>query len=307
MTYAALAVGVVGALGSTGASIYGASQAGKGGGGGPVYPVNRNPAHYDLANLFGSQKAANKLRKRAAAGNPSIFGDQFKQSVMDYMNPSTFGPGGPQILSSLIGDPQQYLNNFQNSLGFLDQSVNTAAEANRTGLLTNGTAYFDEALRRYMNEALPAAAETAGLGVTSSGFQATGQRAANDLFGQAALANIDLAESAANRRMQAAPLLQALTASRQALPLNLASQLTGLYNFEARKPLDTFAMLSNLGSQGPYAAPSYSPNDNSAATTAAILGGLGQFSNTLSNWNLGGGSNFGGSGTGTDWTALTNR
>lgn len=279
----AAVVGGVAALGSAGAGIYSATQAGKGGGGGPVFPINMNPAHYDLANLFGSKKAAQKIAGREAAGYTDIFGNDFKNSVMNYMNPTTLGAGGPTILDALIGNPQDYLSQFNKSLGFLDQSVDTAAEANRTGLVTSAQPAFEEALRQYIKNALPAAAETSGLGASSSGFINSQQQAAEDLFGKAALTQVDLNEAAANRRLQAAPLLQALTAGRQSLPLNLASDLTGLFNFENRKPLDTFAMLSGLGSQGPYAAPAYNPTGSGSATTAGILAGLSGFNNLGSN------------------------
>jgi hypothetical protein len=269
-------VGGVAALGSAGAGIYSASQAGKGGGGGAMFPTNMNPAHYDLANLFGSQKASNKLASRAANGHPSIFGADFKTNLQNYMNsPTSFGPGGPGILSSIIGDPQQYLQNYNKSLGYLDQAVNTASQFNANGNPTDAQPIYNEALRQYMKYALPGAAETSGLGTSSSGFIANAGNAGENLFSQAAMANVDLQEAAKARQMQAAPLLQGLVGARQALPLNLADQLTGLFNFEARKPLDVFSTLSTLGSQGPYAAPAYSPFNNGSANTAAILQGLG--------------------------------
>lgn len=231
-----------------------------------------NPGRYDLAALFGSEKALNKLAKR---GGNDIFSG-LRQSIQDYLQPTTLGPGGPSILSSLIGNPSDYLSQFNKSLGFLDQAVSTASEANQTGLLTDAKPAFAEALRQYIKNALPAAAETSGLGAASSGFINSQQSAAEDLFGRAALTQLDLNEAAANRRLQAAPLLQGLTAARQALPIQLSNDLTSLFNFEQRKPIDLFSSLFTLGSnQGPFQAASYSPFNSGTAGTAALLQGLG--------------------------------
>lgn len=251
-------------------------------------PLNFGTA--DLRAIFGGKPVSD------ARNANDVFGTGLQDAIRAYMKPTTFGAGGPNILQTIVGDPALYAQNYQKSLGYLDQAVGTAAEANQTGLKTNGDAYFNEAIRQYMEKALPAAAETAGLGVTSSGFQAAASKASQDLLGQASLANIDLSEAAANRRLQAAPLLQGLTAARQQLPLNLASDLTGLFNFEARKPLDTFAQLYTLGGNN-YSAPSYNPTNTGAATTAAILqglsglgAGLGAIIKSAGSDNTGGGS-----------------
>ena len=251
--------------------------------------VNLNPGMSTLKFLFGkAPKYAKKYPDSPFLG--------LKDSLTSYMNPTTFGAGGPEILSSILGNPTDYFANLTKNLGFFDESIGTAREANETGLKTDGTAYFNEAIRQYLQNALPQTAEVAGLGVQSSGFQAASAKAAEELLAKASIANIDLEEAAKQRRLQAAPLLSGLITAREALPLNLAQELTKLFDFEASKPLDVFSKLFGMGSAaGPYASTGYDPY--TGGTGAALATGLSGILQGLSNFD------FGGSGGGAGDTA----
>lgn len=266
-----------------------------------VYPVSTNPGRYDLAALFGNQNALNRT---AAQGSANMFGQPLQQAISQYLQPTSFGQGGPGILSSILGSPTDYLNQYQASLGNLQQAVNTAAQFNATGMPTDATPIYNEAIRQYNTYALPAAAETAGLGVQSSGFGGLASQAAQNLLGEAALQNVNLQEAAKQRQMQAAPLLQGLTAAQAQYPINLASDLTGLFNYEQRKPIDLFGSLYAAGSGGTFAAPSYSPTSG-AGSNAALIGGLSGLAGQIAQTPIGQqGLSYLGSGIGSAFSGL---
>ena len=237
---------------------------------------NLNPGASTLKFLFGkAPKYATKY-----PDSPFIGLQDSISSLID--NGITFGQGGPNILSTIFGSPDQYMESFNKSIGDIDAAVNTMSLFNETGLPTDGTAYFNEAIRRLGTDIIPQLAETTGLGVQSGGYANQVARESANLLGQASLANIDLAEAATNRRQQAAAALATLAGARQSLPVNIASQLQSLFQTEQLLPLDIFQRLYSMGTQGPYAAPSYNPYDPTSAYLAAgqgITGILGALSN----------------------------
>lgn len=276
MTWAGVAIGA----GTLGAAGIGAISANNAGGGSFTPQPAFQAGNAFLKYLFGGGKS---LQKKIAKGEDvGLFGPGARDAIGAYMNGTTFGPGGPNLLSTVLGSPADYMSSLNTGLGYFDEAINNMREFNATGLPTDGTAYFNEAIRRLRNEAIPNAAEVAGLGVQSSGFANAAAQASEDLLGQASLANIDLAEAAANRRQQAASALATLAGARQALPLNVAGELSSLFGAEQRRPLDVFSQLMGLGNAQQYTTPSYNPYDSGAGYGAA-LGGLSGILGALSN------------------------
>lgn len=243
-----------------------------------------------LKYLFGDGQATGfvkGLAKGDFAGG--LFGPGARDAIRSYMNGTTIGAGGPNLLDTILGGAEGIRSNLDSTYGFFDQSLNTLSQFNETGLPTDGTAYFNEAIRRLRNEAIPNAAETAGLGVQSSGFANASAQASEDLLGQASLANIDLAEAATNRRLAAAPALATVAGAKQAFGPNLALLLHGLYSEEQGRPLNVFNQIMNMAASQNYGTPSYNPYDSSAQSIAAGGAGLAGIFDALSNFDFGNG------------------
>ena len=293
---------VVGGVGSAAGSI--GSLFGPKGGGEASFPTSTNPGLTQLQYLFG------KKGKKPHKGD--IFGTELKKFLQTQLSsPTTFPGTTTPFLQSVLGTPDQLMaalgtpDQFANRIGTFNNqfqgAVDTARQLNETGLPTDGSAYFDEAIRNLTQRAIPNAAEVSGLGVQSSGFANASAQASQDLLGQAALANIDLQEAAINRRLQSSPLLASLLTSQQAIPeqlignrLGLTNNLYNLFNTETNRPLSLFQSLYNMGNAtGQYIQPGYNPSDSGAGYGAA-LGGLSGILNSLSNFNFGtGGSDTG--------------
>ena len=294
MSYLAGAGAVIGA-GAQVASLFGPGESGPSFGPGEAYSQlsATNPAFRELGFIFGK----GKQRK----GSP--FGTSLQDLVRNYSNdPTTYLPGtNTPLWSSIFGSGDQFAqtmaglrSSVDNLGGAFQPAIDTASLYNATGNPTDGSAYFNEAIRRLRTEAIPNAAEVAGLGVQSSGFANAAGQASEDLLGQASLANIDLAEAAANRRLQASPLLASLLTSQVSAPLNAQTQLAGfgtnlsnIFNQERMGPLNLFQNLYQMGSNpGQFVQPSYNPTDPSAGYLAAA-NGISGILDSLSQFKLG--------------------
>jgi hypothetical protein len=179
-------------------------------------------------------------------------------------------------------------------LGNVDSAIDTMKLFNETGLPTDGTAYFNEAIRKLKTDIVPQLAETSGLGVQSDGFSNGVTRESANLLGQASLANIDLQEAATNRRAQGAAALANLSTARQAIPLSVANQLSALFGEEQGRPLAIFEKLFGLGNSQTFGTPSYSPYDPTSQYISGAAGGLAGILGALGNWGGGGGGAGGG-------------
>lgn len=280
MTWAGVAIGGGTAI----AGIAGGLGAANAGGGGMNFAPAFPQGNAFLKYLFGGGKG---LQKKIAKGQDvGLFGPEARDAIGQYMQGTTFGPGGPNLLSTLLGSPSEYMSGLEGTLGYFDDALNTMSLFNETGLPTDGTAYFNEAIRKLGTDIIPQLAEVSGLGVQSGGFANNVTRESANLLGQASLANIDLAEAAANRRQQASTALAGLATAKQAIPLNTATQLSSLFGEEQGRTLDVFSRLMGLGNQQQYGAPSYNPYDPTSGYLSGGLGGLSGILSSLSNFNF---------------------
>lgn len=305
-------IGAGTAIVGTGAQV--AGMFGPQGGGGPSFGPGEafaqlnatNPGFGDLRWIFGKGNE----KKRNKQNNP--FGNNLQNLVRDITaNPQAMIPGtNTPLWSSILGNPDEFsqsmaglrtgINNLSNAY---QPAIDTAALYNATGNPTDGSAYFNEAIRRLQTEAIPNAAEVAGMGAQSSGFASASGQASQDLLGQASLANIDLAEAAANRRLQASPLFASLLTSQVSAPLNAQTQMAGLgtnlsniFRSEQERPLNIFQSLYGMGANpGQFVQPSYNPNDTTSSYLSAA-NGISGILNGLSNFNLGSSTPSDGSG-----------
>lgn len=304
MSWAAVGASAI----SAAASIYTSSQqakAAKNGGGGSV-PQALNPGQRHLNFLFGQGTPTRYNSEGRPLLRSSVFGlaegDVFGTNVYDEIrrfinSPSSKVPGTNKDLWANLFDAQGGFGKMQERFAAgMQEAIGTASELTKTGIPTNGQAYFDEALRKLTTEATPLLAEKSGFGTQGSGFLQGGYQASQDLFGKAAMANIDLQEAATNRRMAAAPLLSTLLTAEQSVPLNMGMMLDEISNKERLKTTSLFQSLYGLGGNQ-YFQPGFNPISSGAGYSSAqgglsgILGALGSFS------NQGGGGGGGGAPT----------
>lgn len=267
MSYIAAIAGVVGA-GTQIAGMFGPKGGGGGGGGSSMGPGELfglqavNPAFQELRGLFGKKNA--KIQPGSAFGLP------FQNYVKDLIaNPTHFDNG--QSILGLLGEPTDIRDRLNQGLGSFDTAIGTLTDASRTGLPTDASAYFADALRRFNTEYMPQIAERSGFNTPSSGFLTNSSDVAGDLLSQAATQQIGLNEAATSRRLQASPVLATLAAARNALPVNLTSDLYKLFAGEAQRPLSIFQMLSGLGNNQQMVQQGFNPTD----PNGNILGALG--------------------------------
>ena len=289
MSYVAAIIGGVTGVGAAVAPLFGNQKSGsRGTTAGPL-----NPAVRQLNYLFG-QPTVTSFSSRGAPrtwyegyAEGDVFGTTLKDTIEKYLqDPRSMVPGtNVPLWQSLIGTGEDFANSQERFRSGMQGAVGTAAELTQTGIPTDGSSYFNEAIRRLGTEVTPMLAEQSGFGTQGSGFLHGGYNAAQDLLGQASLANIDLQEAATNRRMSAAPLLSTLLAAEQSVPLNIGTMLSSISNSERLAPVSLFQSLMSSGSnQGPYQVPGYNPQDTGANYSAAMTG-LSGILNALGNWN----------------------
>ena len=277
-------------LASAGGSLLG----GLGGGGGSSTPTPVNAGTRALNSIFG------KSLKSQRPGD--IFGTEGEFSIKDWVenylrDPATKIPGTDiNLWDSVLGGPTGIQDRMSGFFTGMENAVGTANELTSTGIPTDGSAYFDEAIRKLRTEVTPGLAETSGFGTQGSGFLQGGYQASQDLLGQAALANIDLQEAATNRRMQSAPLLATLLTAQNTVPANIGTMLASVFEAERNKPMALFEKLYSMsGNPGSFTQKSFNPTDPGSGFSAAMTGLSGILS-SLGGFNFGGttggGDNF---------------
>lgn len=322
MSWGMIAGGTIAAAGGIGSALL--SNSGGGDSSTMAAPRPTNPAMQQLNYIFGQPT----YTRYSSRGNPikssglwgptgdttfkrgkyagqtfsgDVFGEDLKDSIAKYLeNPRALIPGTDDSLwDSILGGGEGFNAGMEKFRSGMEAATGTARQLNDTGLLTDGSAYYDEALRKLRTEVAPDLAERSGLGTASSGFLGQNFNAGADLLGQAALANIDLQEAATNRRMQAAPLLSALLTAEQTTPLNIGTMLSSISDSERFGALNLYKSLFEMGSnQGSYIQPSVNPSSPGAGYSSAltgigsILGGLGGFAGMGGGGGAGGGANF---------------
>lgn len=282
MSWVAVAIGG-GAVLSTAGTLGSAAISAGSGNSGLSTPVNAGSRA--LNSIFGkSMKSQRKDDLFSTAGPYSI-----RDWVSNYLaDPATKIPGTDvNLWDSVLGGPTGVQDRMSGFFSGMEDAVGTARDLTNTGLLTDGSVYFDEALRKLRTEVTPGLAETSGFGTQGSGYLQGGYQAGQDLLGQAALAQIDLQEAASNRRMQSAPLLATLLTAQNTVPANIGTQLASVFEAERNKPMALFEKLYGMsGNPGAYQQPSYNPTDPGAGFLAAGQG-ISGILNSLGNFKLG--------------------
>lgn len=237
-----------------------ADKASQGGGGGGVSPLN--PNFGIIKDLFGVKSGvhghgadAGQMYFTKNKKNPGLFaGGDFQRSLQDlmYKSPGLFG-GEKSILDQVT--QADYANNL---LGSTTSGLDQLLASNggfQTGFRTDATPIYNEANRRFQSSILPGIAEMIGpqVGLKSQSFIDAASREGANLMGEAALQNVNLQESAANRVPMAAQLLQ----TRGALPFAFSNDLLSLgNNYRAIQkdimsmPLQIFQALSQQSGPG---------------------------------------------------------
>lgn len=275
---ALIGAAAIGALGSLGGG-YLSSRGGKK----DSFVAPLNPGFNTLLDLFGSQL---KTRGRVKGvfddpNNVGVFEDpQFKELIRQlvFNAPGQFQGERDITQGYLESDaPAADLLRAQEALSGL---LASGKELSETGFRQSAQPAYDEAVRRLRANVLPEIAEIAGqqVGIQSSSFLDSANRAAADLLGEASLQQINLDESAANRRAGGLGLYNQLILSRLGLTpsfgndlLALGSGVRNVINTQQSRPLNVFSALTGLGQNQPFGVSGFNP---SGSGTSQLLGGL---------------------------------
>ncbi len=278
---ATIAAAVIGAIGSIGGGILSSKKKSGGSDGGFVAPLN--PGFNTLLNLFGSQlKTRGKVKGVFDdPNNEGIFeGDQFKDAIRDlvFNAPGLFGGEKDIAQGYLEGEgPANDLSRAQQQLAGL---LGSGKELSETGFRQSALPAYQEAERRLRTNILPEIAEIAGqqVGISSSSFLDSANRASADLLGEAALQQVNLDESAASRRAGGLGLYNQLILSQLGLQPSFANDLLALgtgvrnvTNTQQSRPFNVFSALSGLGNDQPFGVSGFNP---SGSGTTQLLEGL---------------------------------
>jgi hypothetical protein len=276
------------ALGATGAISGGAAAAGAGGlalgglasglFGGSDSGKQRlglvNPGSRVLGDLFGTRFTRKGGFIKQGDPNALFATKNISPAIESFVfNPLIGNQGDIGALRSLFqANPIANIveRGMQGFAGLSDIGLEGAA----TGFRTDATPAFDEAIRRFGVDILPQIAETSGLGLRSSGFEALAGREAANLLGQAALTQLDLDEAAAQRRLGLLPIAGQLQAAEAAFPVNIAADIEA----GAGRPLSTFMSLLGQGNQTPLLQQGFPTQDR----TTDLLGSLGGLASLFS-------------------------
>lgn len=288
---------------AAGAGAFLGSQSSQGGGG--VGGVGfTNPAAPALGSLFGiavGQRGKGRLFRQADFPGIFAFDPQptsaLGASIIEFMNnPIGLFLGEAAIGQALLGDATAIQARLAEAESIFSQISPFALEAAETGFRTDAGPIFDEAIRRLNVDILPQIAETVGgaSGIRSFGVAEAGSRAAADLLGQASLADIGLAEAAANRRLSGIPLAGQVAGTQLALPfafgqdvLSLGTGFRGVLEEAQARPLNVFGFLSGLGQNQQFLQQGFNP----VSQTGQLLGTL---ASSIGSFGGGGGSNTSG-------------
>lgn len=260
---------------------------GGGGGGSKQRISNLNPAGFTLADVFGLGYSSSRgwtprgyNRYHGITSDPTrnafsgLQGDvrSFIEAIPQLSTAEQF------LQSNILGSDTFLPGILGSSMDLMDLAAGSAGEGALTGFAVDPAPLFNEAIRRFGAEALPQVAETAGLGLHSSGFRELAGREASNLLGQAATQGVQLQNDAAQRRLMSLPVAAQLAAGRMALPTGFASDVLGLgqqFRLEeerfARRPIDTFLQLAGIGNQLPYLQQGFPTQDS----TSDLIGALG--------------------------------
>jgi len=285
-TGGALALGPAGtaALGLGGGALGGLLGGGLGGSSGGKQRVSlANPAGKVLGDLFGTRFTRKGGFIRQGDPNAPFASGNILPAIESYVyNPLV---GTPQDLSSFRGLMQErpmvdiIRRGMEGFSGLSDLGLLGAA----TGFETNADPIYQEAIRRFKTDVLPQVAETSGLGLRSSGFEAMAGREAANLMGQAALRQTELSEAAAQRRMGLLPIAGQLQAAEAAFPLNIAADIEA----GSARPLTTFMGLAGLGNNMPFIQQGF-PTTDRTSDMLSSLGGLASLMGVLGSGGGGG-------------------
>lgn len=207
-----------------------------------------------------------------------------EEQIQDFLfNPVGLFPGEQGLLNTLLGSEEDIRARLQRAEDVFAELQPFALEAAETGFRTDAGPIFDEALRRLKTDFFPQIAETVGAqaGVSSSALIGAGAREGANLFGQAALADIGLAESAANRRLAGIPLAGQVAGTQLALPfafgqdvLSLGGGFRNVIEEGRGRPLQGLGFLAGLGNQQ-FIQQGFNPVSQTGQLTGALASFLG--------------------------------
>lgn len=276
---AGIAAAVIGAVGSIGGGIL--SSKGSKEKDGFVAPLN--PGFNTLLDLFGAQL---KTRGRVKGvfddpNNEGVFESaDFKDSIRKLIfDAPGLSDAERQLAEGYLGGdaPARDLAEAQERLGAL---LGNAEELTNTGFRTNARPAYEEAVRRLRENILPEIANIAGqqVGVSSSSFLDSANRASADLLGEASLQQLNLDEAAASRRASGLGLYGSLIGTRLGLQpafandlLALGGSIRNVINTQQSRPLNVFASLTGLGNAQPFGVSGFNP---AGSGTTQLLEGL---------------------------------
>jgi hypothetical protein len=276
---ATIAAAVIAAAGSIGGGIL-SSKKSKGQDG---FVAPLNPGFNTLLDLFGAQlKTRGKVKGVFDdPNNEGVFeSDDFKDAIRQLIfdAPGLF-KGEADLTQGYLesGRPAEDLERAQSALTGL---LASGKELSETGFRQSAGPAYEEAVRRLKANVLPEIAEIAGqqVGISSSSFLDSSNRASADLLGEAALQQINLDESAANRRAGGLGLYNQLILSQLGLApafgndlLALGTGVRNVINTQQSRPLNVFASLTGLGNSQPFGVSGFNPNGSG---TTQLLEGL---------------------------------
>ena len=268
LTLGVAAAGTAGALASSGNASGGSQRLGL-----------VNPGSRTLGDLFGTRFTRKGGFIRQGDPNAPFASSQILPAISQYAyNPLLGTQSDLAGLRNLFQTPGFGITDIvgrgmEGFRGLSDLSLEGAA----TGWETDASPIYNEAIRRFGADILPQIAETSGLGLQSSGFEALAGREAAGLLGQASEQQVALREAAAQRRMGLLPIAGQLQAAEAAFPINVSRDVEE----GARRPLDIFLALMGQGNQTQLLQQGYPTQDS----TTDLLGSLGSLASLYSSFN----------------------